>query len=208
VRLSRVGGRAATLVAPMELTLEAALLVFPGLVGLAVYRGVRDRMKNDEAFIHAAFILGFTLFGGLVAGASLGFPATAEQLSGAHLAVSLSAVVLAGVMIATAANHEVLYKVGARLKLTKRAGEHQPWDHVFRTSKASYVRIRFKDGRVLVGSWRWASRGEECHQLFIADAVWHEEDGSHEVLGDGVLLPTMNEVLGIDFVAGTGREQI
>jgi hypothetical protein len=201
----------------MSLTLDVAIALFPGLVGLGIYRASRDRKPvRTDVFRELVLTLAFASFGHLAVYVCWG--GTADQalstvntpMFGWKLVVALFFISLGAPFVAAAANHEWLL-AGLRYFGVANRGSEMPaaWDKAFHEYKGRFVRVRLKDGSVLGGEWKWASYESERPQLFVMNAEWKKTCGASEssvIHGPGVLIPSLDEVLAVDFLDPVSEE--
>lgn len=145
------------------LTLRVVLLFFPGvLCALVVHALTIQRERTTPQFLTSAFVYGvstYLLLAGLRAVSAgctklLGWEApprvtffnvlTNEKARIAWGEIGLSAIValLLAFVVSSVANHNVLYRVAARLGISRRFGEPDVWSHFLNSPEIRWIAVR------------------------------------------------------------------
>lgn len=145
------------------LTLRVVLLFFPGvLCALVVHALTIHRERTTPQFLTSAFVYGVSTYlllagirGAYAGAANLGewrapprvtffTVLTNEKARIAWGEIGLSAIValLLAFVVSAVANHNVLYRVAARLGISRRFGEPDVWSHFLNSPEIRWIAVR------------------------------------------------------------------
>lgn len=220
------------------------LFLLPGFVGLIVYEIVAEVPKR-ETFDKVVVALVLTVLASVIHGfigtmwPYFGAPAGLEKivamyaaktdaqaaqnaLSGnaiiAGLGWTTAVAVILGFVFALMQNKGVAYTLLYEYRVAKRTGAIDVWHQVFSRGNKCWVRLRYKNGAVLVGYAAYFSEDSNARALFVAKAIWHlpvtaggvefskmapgdiTTFASRPVAGPGVLVTNFDDVIAIDQV--------
>jgi Family of unknown function (DUF6338) len=212
---------------------EALILLIylmPGFIGMFVFESLAE-IKRRQSPEKISLIIFFTIIS--ISSINIVHPISivpnideikkdplllTEYIKSSIFYSSLSAIVF-WIIFAVIANHRLVYKLAACIKLTNRTGSIDPWHQVFSKHRNVWVQIRFEDGSILVGWPKYYSEEGESREVFLAKATWHfpvKSDSSDadkggnspvpfkevDVEGDGVLLSNFTKVKAIEILKG------
>ena len=106
-----------------------------------------------------------------------------------------------GLIAGAVHNSRVLNDLLIRAQITGKTGALDVWHYLFSHSRSSWVDVRFKDGKRLIGNPILYSLKEiNKKQLYLAGAVWYLPNNNgqllrEEVNGPGVLLPNLGRLV-------------
>lgn len=222
------------------------LFLLPGFVGLIVYEIVAEVPKR-ETFDKVVVAIALTVVASVVHGVAghvfpfIGVPAGLEQVvalyaaktdaqaaqnaaSGraiiAGLGWTTAIAVTLGFVFALMQNKGLAYKTLYRLGATKRTGAIDVWHQVFSRGAQCWVRLRWKNGTMLIGWAKYFSEDSKTMALFVAEATWHLPQApvvngaavefskvapgdivnfaAVDVVGPGVLITKFDDIVAID----------
>jgi hypothetical protein len=175
------------------------LFLLPGFVGLIVYE-IAAEVPKRETFEKVVVAIGLTVVASVLHGILgsfypyFGSPAGLEQIAAyaaakdnaqaaANLATARAIIaglgwttaiaVLLGLVSATLQNKGGVYKTLLHLGITKRTGAIDVWHQVFSRGAQCWVRLRYKNGAMLIGWAKYFSEDSKSMALFVSDATWH-----------------------------------
>jgi hypothetical protein len=222
------------------------LFLLPGFVGLIVYE-IAAEVPKRETFEKVVVALAFTAVASVLHGivgtftSVVGTPAGLEQIAAlsaakddAKAAANLAAAraiiaglgwttaiaVVLGLVSATLQNKGGIYKTLLLLGITKRTGAIDVWHQVFSRGARCWVRLRYRNGTMLVGWAQYFSEDSKTMALFVSEATWHLPQApvaggtavdftkvapgditsfvAVDVAGPGVLVTRFDDVVAID----------
>jgi hypothetical protein len=193
------------------------LYLFLGFLGSLVYDFLVEGRKRDNLErIVAALVL--TLLSSVALKVVLSIPVLPVTLDkdaslarvidafvGRNLFYgSLLAVGIAGAL-AVLNNTGATYWALQRLRITTKASSVDVWADMFDRFRGYWIRVRFTDGRSLVGWPQYYSQFGDPREVFLANAVWWAADAtgaivSTDVAGPGVYLADFSVVAAIEIL--------
>lgn len=111
--------------------------------------------------------------------------------------------VIVGMMISKSINEGWHYRIlrEGRLRFTRKTGRIDVWHDIFSDFRGRWIRVHLKNGAEIMGWPDYYSEDPAKRELFVAQAVVREPDGTiYEVPGPGVLLTEKAEVERIDIL--------
>ncbi len=195
-----------------------ALYLLPGLLGTVTYDYLVEGEKRDnfERVLQAlvltliSTLLVHGVFGlPLIPGIDVGKDTTVTKIISTVLdrnLIILSAVAVVITFVwAVLHNHGVTYNVLNFLRVTYKTSKVDVWQDTFNVHRGYWIKIKFIDGRCLIGWPKYYSPTGKPRELFMADAIWWEptEDGSYvtvEVDGPGVYISDFTKVVAIELI--------
>lgn len=191
------------------------LYLFPGFLGSLVYDFLVESRKRDNfERIVAALVL--TLLSSVALKVGFGvslLPLAVDKetpvstvvnaffgrnlLYGSLLSVSIV------VLLAVCNNSGITYRILNWFRLSTKASSVDVWADTFDRLRGSWIKIRFSDGRSLIGWPKFYSQFGDPREIFLADASWWvpDEDGTliaQDVLGAGVYIADFSRVEAIE----------
>jgi hypothetical protein len=222
------------------------LFLLPGFVGLIVYE-IAAEVPKRETFEKVVVAIGLTVVASVLHGILgsfypyFGSPAGLEQIAAyaaakdnvqaaANLATARAIIaglgwttaiaVVLGLVSATLQNKGGVYKTLLHFGITKRTGAIDVWHQVFSRGARCWVRLRYKNGTMLVGWAKYFSEDSKTMALFVSEATWHLPKApivsaapvdfskvapgditnytTVDVVGPGVLVTRFDDVVAID----------
>ena len=191
------------------------LYLLPGFLGALVYDFLVEGRKRDNfERIVAALVLTLLSSVALKVGFGISLLPVAVDQSAAPIQIinafvgknlfygSLLSVAIATVF-AVLNNFRVIYGVLRCFRITNKNSSVDVWADIFNHYRAYWIRIRFTDGRSLVGWPRFYSQFGDPREIFLVDAVWWEPDAngatiSSEVAGPGLYVADFSNVTSIE----------
>ena len=194
------------------------LYLLPGFLGAVVYYYLIEGEKADnfERVIHALVL---TLASSLMVHGLFGVPLLPDVPFGKDAALSaiLSSILsknlvyisIGSVIIATGfaflINHDLILGIARTLRLTYKISTVDVWQDTFYKHRGYWLRIRFNDGRSLVGWPKYYSPTGKPRELFVADATWWEPDTNGvlipiDVSGPGVYISDFSTIAAIELL--------
>ena len=115
---------------------------------------------------------------------------------------SLLSIAIAGV-IAFLNNSRVAYKFLNFCRITTKASSVDVWADTFDRYRGFWIRLRFSDGRLLVGWPQFYSQFGDPREMFLAEASWWESDASggftaKDIEGAGVYVADFSKIEAIE----------
>jgi hypothetical protein len=103
-------------------------------------------------------------------------------------------------------NNGVTFAVLQFLRITNKTSSVDVWADTFDQFRGYWIRVRFQDGRSLVGWPRYYSQFGDPREVFLADATWWEPDRSGatistDVTGPGVYISDFSTVTAIEVLS-------
>ncbi len=191
------------------------LFLLPGFLGLAVFDQLVEGPKR-EVFDRIIFALSITLLSSIAVSACFASPIIPTLpigdktgvfevfggLVGAWLARTTAASVLLSIALAVFGNYGLALRIARALRLTYRTSSVDVWQDMFYRYRAYWVRVDFKDNRILIGWPEYFSATGQPRELFLADATWWLPDANNQpaqmdVSGAGVYISNFDDVVGI-----------
>jgi len=182
--------------------------LFPGFVGTLVYDFLVEGQK-PENFERIVAALALTLIAS-VALKFFGLPllplaiddkvpisTVVDGFVGRRLLFSTIISVALAMMVAILNNSGALYWMLGRLRLTYKTSARDVWSDTFHKYRGEWVRVRFADGRSLVGWPKFYSKSGDPREIFLADATWSSQKDSGEILE--------TDVTGLAYISRTLR---
>ena len=191
------------------------LYLFPGFLGSLVYDFLVESRKRDNfERIVAALVL--TLLSSVALKVGFGvslLPVTVDKETPVSTVVNaffgrnllygslLSLAIV--VVLAICNNSGFTYRLLNWLRLSTRASSADVWADTFDRLRGNWIRIRFTDGRSLVGWPKFYSQFGDPREVFLAEASWLVTDGSgalvvEDVAGAGVYISDFSRVEAIE----------
>lgn len=175
------------------------LFLLPGFVGLIVYEIVAEVPKRetfDKVVVALALTVVASVLHGIVGAVwpIFGVPAGLEQIVSIYaaktdtqaaqnlasgraiiggLGVTTAIAIVLGFIFALTQNKGVAYWLLYEYRVTKRTGAIDVWHQVFSRGGNCWVRVRWKNGTLLVGWAKYFSEDMKTMALFLSDATWH-----------------------------------
>jgi hypothetical protein len=196
------------------------LYLLPGFLGAVVYDYLveRESPSNFDRIIEALVL---TLASSVVAHVGFGVPLIPNitlakdtpltEVLGAFLGTSILYIALTAVIIsvifAFINNHNIIYWILNRTRLTYKNGDGDVWQDTFYKHRKFWISIKFEDGRSLIGWPQYYSPTGKPRELFVADATWWLPDSngnltSVDVAGAGVYISDFTKVTAIEVLDG------
>lgn len=191
--------------------LTILLFLLPGFVGLLIYE-ITAEVPRRDLFDKVVVALALTVLASVIVSA-VGGTTEINAILQSSERISLNAVLAGlgwttatasglGLVFAAVQNHGLFYRAIVKFGISKRTGAIDVWHQVFSRGESSWVRLRFKNGDVLIGWPKYFSEDTEKTALFLAKAVWHFVSPSgfveEEIDGPGVLMTNFDDVIAIE----------
>jgi hypothetical protein len=194
------------------------LYLLPGFLGAVMYYYLVEGEKPDnfERVIHA---LALTLASSLVVHGIFHFSLLPDitltkdtsslgvlnaVLGRSLLYITVMSVIIE-VVFAILVNHDIILGFLRRLKITYKTSTVDVWQDTFYKYNGYWLRLRFSDGRSLIGWPQYYSPTGKPREIFIADATWWEPDQngdltSIDITGPGVYISDFSTVTAIELL--------
>jgi hypothetical protein len=169
-----------------ELTLKILLLFIPGIVAILIIDMFTNHLKKDlKYFLFHSYLLsvGSYLIYSLFFRKntfleSLLEPTTTIDMN-EILQVSIIGILL-GIVITYIINFKLLYKLGFRIRLSKKFGEGEVWESVVSDSNTSWVTIRDREsGLVYLGKIGHFSDSHKKRELVLSEVDIYSDSGDY-----------------------------
>lgn len=194
------------------------LYLLPGFLGAMVYDFLVERPSptNLDRILEALVL---TLVSSVVVHVGFGVPLVPDVkltpnpslvqvlnvfLNTSILYISLCAAGIS-ILFAVLNNQGLTYSVLNGLRVTYKSGDADVWQDTFNKNRQYWIRLRFSDGRSLVGWPQYYSATGKPRELFLADATWWEPNAAGvptpvDVAGPGVYISDFSTVRAIELL--------
>lgn len=191
------------------------LYLFPGFLGSLVYDFLIEGRKRDN-FERIVAALALTLLSSVALKAVLGMAllpvglgtdaslvTVIDAFVGRNLLYGSIASIAIAALLAMLNNSRLAYQLLNALRITTKASSVDVWADAFDRYRGFWIRLRFADGRMLVGWPQFYSQFGDPRELFLADATWWERDESgalttRDVDGAGVYVVDFSRIEAIE----------
>jgi hypothetical protein len=141
----------------------------------------------------------------LVISGNAGLTMHLRQIEALSTLVAIS--VASGSALSIALERGWLFAAFRKPGITNKNSAVDVWYDVFHEFPGKWLRVCFKDGHGVIGWPYYFSDDPSRRELFLADALIEEPDGTSTTLnGPGILIENLEEVLRIEILDG-GREE-
>lgn len=175
-----------------------------------------ERADNFERVIHALVLtlassvivhgcFGIPFLPNVILSKDTALPTILNSVLGKNLLyISIGSIAIA-LIFAVLVNHDIILGVSRFLRLTYKISTVDVWQDTFYKHRGYWLRIRFSDGRSLIGWPKYYSPTGKPREVFVADATWWEEDANGllipiDVPGPGVYISDFSTVTAIELL--------
>lgn len=191
------------------------LYLLPGVVGLFFY-GLFSESIDPSKTTKLSSIIVITLVSVFIVSEIIGqpilpdtpknvtVPELVSRFFGANFWYTCLFGGILGILAALINNYHVVLRLFRWAKITSKTGKDDIWHESFKSADDRWCRIRFDDGKILVGWIKYYSMDSSRKGLLVGNAIWYFpiRNGfvDYKVEGPSVFVTNFDKVIAIDFL--------